>query len=82
MTPSLISCIVPVFNGEAYLGEALDSVLEQTYSPLELIVADDGSTDRTATIVDAYGDRVRYLRQPNSGHAAPGTSASAPRAAS
>ena len=44
----LISCIVPVLNGERYLRGALDSILAQTYRPLEIIVADDGSTDRTA----------------------------------
>ena len=43
MKPSLISCIVPVFNGERYVGEALDSILEQAYRPLEILVVDDGS---------------------------------------
>lgn len=70
MKPALISCIVPVFNGERYLQKTLHSVLEQTYAPLELIVSDDGSTDRTRAIVDGYRERVRYLHQPNSGHAA------------
>jgi glycosyltransferase involved in cell wall biosynthesis len=70
MEPSLISCIVPVYNGERYLGEALDSILAQGYRPLEVIVADDGSTDGTAAVVDGYGDLVRYLFQPNSGPAA------------
>jgi glycosyltransferase involved in cell wall biosynthesis len=70
MKAPLISCIVPVFNGERYLGEALDSVLAQGYRPLEIIVADDGSTDGTAATVAAYGDQVRYLRQPNKGPAA------------
>ena len=69
-TPSLISCIVPVFNGERYLREALESILTQTYRPLEIIVADDGSTDGTAAVVAGYGDQVRYLRQENAGPAA------------
>ena len=43
MSPSLVSCIVPVFNGERYLQETLESILSQTYRPLEIIVADDGS---------------------------------------
>ena len=60
-TPSLISCIVPVFNGERYLREALESILTQTYRLLEIIVADDGSTDGTAAVVATYGDQVRYL---------------------
>jgi len=69
MEISLISCIVPVFNGERYLGEALDSILGQTHRPLEIIVADDGSTDRTATVAAGYGDQIRYLYQPNAGTA-------------
>lgn len=67
MKPPLISCVVPVFNGERYLQEALESILQQTYRPLEIIVADDGSTDGTARVVASYGDQVRYLRQPNAG---------------
>jgi glycosyltransferase involved in cell wall biosynthesis len=70
MNEPLISCIVPVFNGERYLGEALESILKQTYRPLEIIVADDGSTDGTATLVASYGDQVRYVFQPNAGVAA------------
>jgi glycosyltransferase involved in cell wall biosynthesis len=70
MKSSLVSCIVPVFNGERYLREALDSILAQTYRPIEVIVADDGSTDGTAAIVAGYGDRMRYLFQPNAGTAA------------
>lgn len=65
-----ISCIVPVFNGERYIREALDSILGQTYRPLQVIVADDGSTDGTAAAVATYGDRVCYLRQANAGAAA------------
>jgi glycosyltransferase involved in cell wall biosynthesis len=66
---SLISCIVPVFNGERYVRETLESILAQTHRPLEIIVADDGSTDRTASIVAEFGDRVRYLKQSNKGPA-------------
>jgi glycosyltransferase involved in cell wall biosynthesis len=70
MTTPLISCVVPVFNGERYIREALDSILGQTYRHLEVIVADDGSTDGTAAAVAEYGDRVSYVRQPNAGPAA------------
>jgi glycosyltransferase involved in cell wall biosynthesis len=66
----LISCVVPVFNGERYLRETLDSMLGQTYTPVEVIVADDGSTDGTSAVVDSYDGRVRYVRQPNTGHGA------------
>jgi glycosyltransferase involved in cell wall biosynthesis len=69
-TSPLISCIVPVFNGERYLGETLESILAQTYRPLEIIVVDDGSTDGTARVAAAYGDQISYLYQPNAGHGA------------
>jgi glycosyltransferase involved in cell wall biosynthesis len=66
----LTSCIVPAFNGERYLREALDSILGQSYRSLEVVVVDDGSTDGTAALVASYGDAVRYLFQPNAGTAA------------
>jgi glycosyltransferase involved in cell wall biosynthesis len=70
MNSALISCIVPVYNGERYLGEAIESILQQSYRPIEIIIADDGSTDGTASIAAGYGKQVRYLRQPNAGPAA------------
>jgi len=56
--------VVPVFNGERYIRESLDSILSQTYPNIELLVLDDGSTDATPQIVASYGDAVRYHRQP------------------
>jgi glycosyltransferase involved in cell wall biosynthesis len=67
---SLVSCIVPVFNGERYLGQTLESVFAQTYRPLELIVVDDGSTDRTPDVIAGYARRLRWVPQPNAGPAA------------
>jgi glycosyltransferase involved in cell wall biosynthesis len=67
---TLVSCIVPVFNAERYLAEALDSILSQTYQPVEVIVVDDGSTDGTAQVAAGYGERITYLYQENSGPAA------------
>jgi len=67
MEKALISCIVPVFNCERYLGEALDSILAQTYRPIEIIVIDDGSTDGTGDVAARYRDQIRYVRQCNSG---------------
>jgi glycosyltransferase involved in cell wall biosynthesis len=66
----LVSCIIPVFNGERYLEETLDGVFAQTHRPIEVIVADDGSTDRSAEIASAYRHAVVRVRQPNAGHAA------------
>jgi glycosyltransferase involved in cell wall biosynthesis len=70
MTESLISVIIPVYNGERYLAEAINSVLEQTYRPIEIIVVDDGSTDRTADVARSFSETVRYFYQPNSGSGA------------
>ena len=67
MNPSLISCIVPVYNGERYLQETLNSILAQTYRPIEIVVCDDGSTDGTASLIKEYGDQVFCQWQPNSG---------------
>lgn len=69
MTAPLVTCIVPVFNGERYLRETLDSVFGQTHSNMEVIVVDDGSTDASAEIASA-DPRVQCLRQANAGHAA------------
>lgn len=66
----LVSVIIPVFNGERYLREAVQSVLDQKYSPVEIIVVDDGSTDGTATVARCFSETVRYLHQTNQGPAA------------
>ena len=68
--PPLVSVIIPAYNREKYIVEAIDSVLAQEYAPIELIVVDDGSTDRTAEIVQNYGDQLVYLCQQNQGAAA------------
>jgi glycosyltransferase involved in cell wall biosynthesis len=62
-----VSCIIPVYNGERYLAESLDSVLAQTYGPVEIIVVDDGSTDGTAAVLETYAARVRSFSQANRG---------------
>ena len=63
--------IIPCFNGERYLGEALAGVLAQTHTDLEVIVVDDGSTDRSPAIAEETGDRrLRLVRQANAGVAA------------
>lgn len=67
MTP-LISIITPAYNAEKYLAETIESVLQQTYSNWELLIVDDGSTDKTAHIIQEFlkqDNRIQYHYQPN-----------------
>jgi glycosyltransferase involved in cell wall biosynthesis len=66
--PPLVSAIVPVHDGECFLREALESILQQDYRPLEVIVVDDGSTDESAAIAASLP--VRVLRRERAGVAA------------
>ncbi|MEB3269378.1 MAG: glycosyltransferase family A protein [Leptolyngbya sp.] len=65
-----ISVIIPVYNGAKFLPEAIANVEAQGRSNLEIIVVDDGSTDSTAAVAQALGDRIRYIHQSNQGPAA------------
>lgn len=63
-----VSVIIPAYNQGHYLGEAIQSVLDQTYPDFELVVVDDGSTDKTAQVACSFSDpRVRYIHQENRG---------------
>src|SRR5436309_14667644 len=63
----LVSVVIPVYNGERYLADAIQSVLDQTYRNFEVIVVDDGSTDRSAEIAKRFGEAVRYVYRTNGG---------------
>ena len=63
----LVSIVIPVYNGENYLREAVDSALAQTYENIEVIVINDGSSDGTDAVARSYGDRIRYFAKPNGG---------------
>jgi hypothetical protein len=66
-TMALVSVIIPVFNGERYIEEALDSVFAQTFRDIEVIVVNDGSTDGTEQRIQRYRGRITYHVQPNRG---------------
>lgn len=70
MSGPLVSIVVPTFNQDAYLAEAIESLLAQDYAHVEVVVVDDGSTDGTAGILDRYRDRIVTERQPNGGQSA------------
>lgn len=61
MNQSSVSVIIPAHNGELYIHEAVESALRQTIKPLEILVVDNGSTDRTGCVVSKY-DGIRYIR--------------------
>ena len=66
--PGLVSVVLPVYNGEAYLAEAVESILAQTYQHFELIIINDGSEDRTARILEKYqakDQRIKVIHQEN-----------------
>ena len=67
MSVPLVSVVVPAYNAEAHLRETLDCLLGQSYSNLEIVLVDDGSTDGTGGIARAAGDRVRVIAQSNHG---------------
>ncbi len=64
---SSVSVIIPAYNAERYLAEALASVFGQSRVPEEIIVVDDGSTDRTEEVVRKHGEAIRFLKQPHRG---------------
>ncbi len=65
-----VSVIIPAFNSEAYLVETIHSALSQTYTNMEIIVIDDGSTDQTQNLLRNFGERIQVVSQENGGVAA------------
>lgn len=64
---NLVSVIIPAYNAEQYLSEAIESILVQTQHNYEIILVDDGSTDSTKIIAASYGQAIRYIYKPNGG---------------
>jgi glycosyltransferase involved in cell wall biosynthesis len=62
--------MIPVYNGEAYLAEAIGSALAQSYRPIEIVVVDDGSDDASGEVARRFGDAVRFERQLRRGNGA------------
>ena len=68
MKDDLVSILMPAYNAEEYVGEAIDSVLAQTHHNWELLVVNDGSTDGTRTVIERFDDpRIRRFNKPNGG---------------
>lgn len=62
-----ISVIIPTYNRERFVTKAIDSILNQNFRDYEIIVIDDGSTDETRKVIEAYANKIRYVWQKNSG---------------
>jgi hypothetical protein len=67
MNKPLVSIIIPVYNGEKYLADAIESALNQDYDNIEIVVVNDGSTDRTEEIALTFGEKIVYFAQENKG---------------
>ena len=65
--PATVSVVIPVYNGDRYIPQAVESVLNQTYPVNEIIIIDDGSTDQTRSVLQPYFDRIHYVYQENQG---------------
>ncbi|WP_333797327.1 glycosyltransferase family 2 protein [Rheinheimera sp.] len=68
--PPKVSVVMPCYNNAAYVRQAVDSVLQQDYPNIELIVVDDGSRDNSLEVLAGYGEQIKVVSQPNQGPAA------------
>lgn len=62
-----VSVVIPTYNGVKYVTEAIDSILNQTYKDFEIIVVDDGSSDKTIDVLKSYGTKINWISQKHSG---------------
>ncbi len=63
----VVSVVIPCFNAERWLAQAVESVLAQSFQDVEIVVVNDGSTDRSREVAERYGDRITLIDQPNRG---------------
>ena len=63
----LVTIVIPVYNGHKYVATAIESALNQTYTKVEVLVINDGSTDNTEEAIEPYRDRIRYIKKENGG---------------
>ena len=63
----LVSMVIPIYNSEKFLSEAIESVLNQTYKNMEIIAINDGSTDNSLEILQNYSDKITIITQSNQG---------------
>src|SRR5215469_16427814 len=69
MASPLVSIVIPTYNASHFIAAAVESCLAQDYTPVEVLVVDDGSTDDTVSVLEPYRASIRYFWQPNDGPA-------------
>src|ERR1700722_11046952 len=62
-----VSVVIPNYNRETLIGETISNLLAQTLPPYEIVVVDDGSTDKSVEVIRSFGSKVKLIQQPNSG---------------
>ena len=65
--PPSVSVVIPCWNGERWVAGAIESVFDQNYPRLDVVVVDDGSSDRSLEVIRSFGDQIRWVTGPNRG---------------